>query len=159
MVVNIHKKDSQFPLVKKLNKCSGIFVSSKGKNSKKNMGKRSTQKCVKPKNLRQALDAIQEMLLDRRYSAELWDLMVSLRGPDSRDRKLKNCTTALIRTAAFPKRPCLERSVFAVKDTPELAKRRKKLFKTKAGDNHFRDHVRDSFLALGLELESVNEAS
>ena len=79
---------------------------------------------AKPKTLRQALNQIQDMLDGQSYSAELWDVIVALRGPDSRDRKIKNATTAIIRSAAFPKQPCLERSIFAHKDSEKLAQRR-----------------------------------
>jgi len=118
--------------------------------------KRNMPKCANPKTLREALDQIQEMLSGKSYSADLWDVLVALRGPDSRDRKIKNATTALIRTKAFPKRPCLERSVFAVKDTPELVARRRSLFATKLDNNHFREHVSDAFDALGLSLYEIN---
>ena len=108
------------------------------------------------RDLRRALDTIQDMLDGKSFSAELWDILVALRGPDSRDRKIKSATTALIRTAAFPKRPCLERSVFAIKDTAELARRRRSLFATKHDNAHFREHVRDAFAALGLKLGEIN---
>ena len=108
------------------------------------------------RDLRRALDTIQDMLDGKSYSAELWDILVALRGPDSRDRKIKSATTALIRTAAFPKQPCLERSVFAIKDTAELARRRRSLFATKHDNAHFREHVRDAFAALGLKISEVN---
>jgi len=113
---------------------------------------------MKPKTLREALDTIQEMLSGNSYSADLWDVLVSLRGPDSRNKKVKNATTALIRTAAFPLRPCLERSVYATRDSKELAARRKSLFATKLDNNHFREHVKDSFAALGLRIEEINES-
>ena len=108
------------------------------------------------RDLRRALDTIQDMLDGKSFSAELWDILVALRGPDSRDRKIKSATTALIRTAAFPKQPCLERSVFAIKDTAELARRRRSLFATKHDNAHFREHVRDAFAALGLKLGEIN---
>ena len=113
------------------------------------------------RDLRRALDTIQDMLDGKSYSAELWDILVALRGPDSRDRKIKSATTALIRTAAFPKRPCLERSVFAIKDTAELARRRQVLVEEnmtrQAGElPHFKEHVQDAFAALGLKLGEIN---
>jgi hypothetical protein len=110
---------------------------------------------VTPKTLRAALNQIQTMLDGRPYSAQLWDVLVALRGPDSRTRQIKNATTAVIRTSAFPKRPCLERSVYAVKDTPILAKRRKVLLRLE--QRHFREHVSDAFLALGLKMFEVNQ--
>ena len=114
-----------------------------------------TPKTPTIKTLRQALDIIQEMLDGKPYSADLWDVLVALRGPDSRDRKIKYATTAVIRSAAFPKRPCEERSIFG-KDTEELVKRRKYMFKYCTGDNHFREHVHDAFEALGLKLGEMN---
>ena len=108
-----------------------------------------------PKNLRQALDVIQEMLDRKKYSADLWDILVALRGPDSRDRSIKYATTAVIRQAAFPKRPCEDRSVFG-HDSPEYAERRRDLFHNRSDHNHFREHVRDAFIALGLNLEESN---
>jgi len=106
---------------------------------------------MKPTNLREALDAIQEMLADSRYSEDLWNVLVALRGPDSRNRRLKYATTAIIRSVAFPKRPCSALSVFGT-DSPKLARRRKKMFRSKADANHFREHVRDAFSSLDLEL-------
>jgi hypothetical protein len=109
-----------------------------------------------PNTLRDALDVLQEMLKGKSYSADLWDVIVALRGPDSRNRKVKNATTTLIRTVAFPKKPCLARSCFATKDTAEMARRRRSLFANREDQNHFREHVRDAFAALGLKLEAVN---
>jgi hypothetical protein len=111
-----------------------------------------------PRTLRSALDAIQDMLDGQEYSGELWDVLTALRGPDSRDRKVKYATTAVIRSAAFPKRPCEERSVFG-KDSDELVKRRSSLFSKKLDNNHFREHVRDAFTALGLTIGGVNVQS
>jgi len=108
-----------------------------------------------PKTLRQALDAIEEMLTDKPYSAQLWDLLASIRGPDSRNRKIKNATTCVIRSAMFPSRPCEERSIFG-QDSERLAKRRRKLFRKRKDQNHFREHVRDAFLALELSIGGVN---
>lgn len=111
-----------------------------------------------PKTLRQALDQIQEMLSGKAYSAELWDVLVALRGPDSRDRKLKHATTAVIRSAAFPKRPCEDRSVFG-KDDARYATRRKNMISKRSDNAHFREHVRDAFAALDLKLYEQNEAA
>jgi hypothetical protein len=111
---------------------------------------------MRPRTLRQALDKIQDMLDGTKYSSDLWDILVALRGPDSRDRKLKSATTALIRSAAFPKQPCLERSVFTNKDSLELARRRRELFARKLDNNHFREHASAAFAALGLKISQVN---
>ena len=108
------------------------------------------------RDLRRALDTIQDMLDGKSFSAELWDILVALRGPDSRDRKIKSATTALIRTAAFPKQPCLERSVFAIRDSRIFAARRSSLISKKLDNNHFREHVVDAFAALGLKLGEIN---
>jgi len=105
--------------------------------------------------LRQALDVIQDMLDGQPYSAELWDILVALRGPDSRDRKLKYATTAIIRSAAFPKRPREEGSIFGT-DSFLRTLRRRDMFRKKQDFNHFREHVRDAFAALGLKLGGVN---
>lgn len=106
---------------------------------------------MQPKNLRQALDYIQEMLDGKSYSMDLWNVLTALRGPDSRDRKIKYATTALIRSAAFPKRPCEDLSVFG-DDAPHLAQRRRDIRDL----NHFREHVKDAFDSLGLDWEGVN---
>lgn len=119
------------------------------------MARKSTSNFHNPKSLREALDKIQEMLNGKTYSEDLWNVLVALRGPDSRDRKIKNATTAVIRTAAFPKQPCSALSVFG-KDEPMLAARRKMLFRKKADLNHFREHVNDAFESLGLNLFEVN---
>ena len=108
-----------------------------------------------PKTLRGALDQIERLLNQQPYSGDLWDILVALRGPDSRNRKLKYATTAIIRQAAFPKRPCEDRSVFGA-DTSERAARRRSLFANREDQNHFREHVRDSFDSLGLKLFELN---
>jgi len=108
-----------------------------------------------PKTLREALDQIQEMLSGKAYSAELWDVLVALRGPDSRNRKLKHATTAVIRSVAFPKRPCEDRSIFG-KDDNRFARRRKNMFSKKSDYAHFREHIRDAFAALDLKLYEQN---
>jgi hypothetical protein len=108
-----------------------------------------------PKTLREALDQIQEMLTDKTYSAQLWDVLVALRGPDSRNRKWKYATTAIIRSAAFPKRPCEERSIYGY-DNKVLTKRRQDLFRNRKDQNHFRDHIVDAFVALDLDLYKQN---
>lgn len=110
---------------------------------------------MRPKTLRQALDQIQLMLDGQPYSAQLWDVLVALRGPDSRNRKVKYATTALIRSAAFPKRPCESRSVFG-EDSFLRTLRRRSLFAKREDANHFREHVRDAFKALGLKIGGVN---
>lgn len=106
---------------------------------------------MRPRTLRQALDFIQEMLSDRSYSLELWNVLTALRGPDSRNRKIKYATTALIRSAAFPKRPCEDLSVFGV-DSPALAERRREIHDL----NHFQEHAKDAFDALGLKWGEAN---
>lgn len=108
-----------------------------------------------PKTLRDALDQIQEMLSGKAYSAELWDVLVALRGPDSRKRKWKYATTAIIRSAAFPKRPCEERSIYGY-DNKVLTKRRRELFRGQKDQNHFREHIVDAFAALNLKLFEEN---
>ena len=108
-----------------------------------------------PRRLRRALDTIQAMLSDRSYSKELWEILTSLRGPDSRNRKIKFATTTVIRDVAFPKRPC-ENLSFFTKDSKERAARRKKLFQGKEDANHFREHVEAAFESLGLKLFETN---
>jgi hypothetical protein len=110
---------------------------------------------MRPKTLRQALDQIQDMLDGQSFSAELWDILVALRGPDSRNRKLKYATTAVIRQAAFPRRPCEERSIFG-DDSFVLTLRRREMFRKRQDHNHFREHIRDAFAALGLKFGGVN---
>ncbi len=108
-----------------------------------------------PKTLREALDRIQEMLTKQPYSADLWDILSAIRGPDSRNRSLKRAATAVIRQAAFPKRPCEDRSIYG-KDSKSLAVRRKRMFQQREDYNHFREHVRDAFKSLGLSLYEEN---
>ena len=43
---------------------------------------------MKPKTLREALNQIQDMLTGREYSEDLWNVLVALRGPDSRNKKI-----------------------------------------------------------------------
>ena len=110
---------------------------------------------AKPKNLRAALTQISDMLADRRYSEDLWAVITALRGPDSRNRKLKYATTAVIRQAAFPKKPSALLSVYSA-DSKKLAKRRIEMFANREDANHFHEHVQDAFNALGLNLDEVN---
>lgn len=110
------------------------------------------------KTLRGALNQIERMLTRQPYSADLWDILVALRGPDSRNKKLKYATTAIIRQAAFPLRPCEDRSIFGT-DTSQFAARRKAMFKNKEDNNHFREHCKDAFAALGLKNFEVNSPS
>jgi hypothetical protein len=104
---------------------------------------------MKPKTLRQALDSIQEMLTDKPYSADLWDVLVALRGPDCRNHKLKMATTAIIRDAAFPKHPTTLRSFYG-QETRETVFRREQMFKHKQNRPHFREHIQDAMDALEL---------
>jgi hypothetical protein len=108
-----------------------------------------------PKTLRAALDEIERMLTNQPYSADLWDVLSAIRGPDSRNRKLKHATTTIIRSAAFPKRPCEERSFYG-EDSAKRAEIRKRLFHSREDFNHFRQHVKAAFDALGLDLEGIN---
>ena len=108
-----------------------------------------------PKTLRGALDSIQEMLSGKPYSEDLWNILTGLRGPDSRNRKLKTATTLVIRDAAFPKHPCSALSFFG-RDRKDLAVRRKKMYAKKEDANHFREHVADAFQSLDLDLYHTN---
>jgi hypothetical protein len=95
------------------------------------------------------------MLSGKKYSMDLWNVLVALRGPDSRNRKIKYATTTLIRSTAFPKRPCEDLSVFG-SDSLLLAKRRRDLFTQWQDSNHFREHIQDAFDSLGLDIGGVN---
>jgi len=108
-----------------------------------------------PKTLRQALDCIQEMLSNKPYSADLWDVLSAIKGPDCRNHRLKIATTCIIRDAAFSNHPCEHRSFYA-KDTPQSVIRRKKMFRNKENRPHFRDHIVEAFAALGLKLGELN---
>jgi len=108
-----------------------------------------------PKTLRKALDNIQEMLTKQSYSADLWDILSAIRGPDSRNRKYKHATTTIIRSAAFPSRPCEERSFYG-EDSAKSAEIRTRLFKSGADLDHFRQHVFDAFDALDLKIFEEN---
>jgi hypothetical protein len=98
------------------------------------------------------------MLTNKAYSEDLWNILAALRGPDSRDRKIKYATTAVIRSSAFPKHPCSALSVFG-DDKDHLVSRRKQLFRTRKDANHFREHVAVAFEALGLKLYARNKLS
>lgn len=108
-----------------------------------------------PKTLRGALDQIERLLTKQPYSGDLWDVLSAIRGPDSRNRKLKHATTTIIRSAAFPNRPCEERSFYG-EDSAKRAEIRTRLFKSKGDQNHFRQHIRDAFKSLGLSLYEEN---
>jgi|SRR6266403_4262470 len=109
----------------------------------------------KPTSLRDCLGVI-EMLLRSEFGHDLWNVLTGLRGPDSRDRKLKYATTAVIRKAAFPGQPAGNLSVFK-DDSTTYAARRIDLFLSEGDTNHFREHVTDAFDSLGLELFKKNE--
>ena len=102
-----------------------------------------------PKTLRQALDAIQDMLTLKTYSEDLWDVLSALRGPDVRNHDLKMATTAVIRDAAFPNHPTTLRSFYG-KDSRKRVIRRNKMFKKRENCRHFREHVFAAFEALRL---------
>lgn len=106
---------------------------------------------MRSENLREALDCIQEMLNNHTYSADLWDVLTALRGPDCRNHKLKMATTAVIRDAAFPKHPTSLLSFYGRDDHKSFV-RRKKMFKDKENRPHFREHVASAFESLGLNL-------
>lgn len=110
---------------------------------------------MSPKTLRGALNQIQQLLTKQPYSADLWDILSAIRGPDSRNRKLKHATTTIIRSAAFPKRPCEERSFYG-EDSAKRAEIRTRIFKSKGDQNHFRQHVAAAFASLQLNLYEVN---
>jgi hypothetical protein len=108
-----------------------------------------------PKTLRGALQQIERMLDKQPYSADLWDILSAVRGPDSRKWGIKDATTTIIRSAAFPSHPCEERSFYG-EDSAEKAETRKRLFKKKQDHRHFRTHVFDAFAALQLSLYELN---
>jgi hypothetical protein len=108
-----------------------------------------------PKTLRGALNQIERMLSGRPYSGDLWDIMSCVRGPDSRNKRIKHATTTIIRSAAFPSRPCEERSFYG-EDSAKRAEIRKRLFKNKEDFNHFRQHCEAAFDALDLKLFEEN---
>src|SRR6202795_2723164 len=107
-----------------------------------------------PADLRGALDLI-VLLLRTEYGADLWNVLTALRGPDSRDRRLKYATTGVLRKAAFPGEPTEGLSVFKA-DRPEYAQRRRELFDEGLDTNHCREHVKDAFWSLGLDITRVN---
>jgi hypothetical protein len=108
-----------------------------------------------PKTLRGDLNQIERMLSGRPYSGDLWDIMSCVRGPDSRNKRIKHATTTIIRSAAFPSRPCEERSFYG-EDSAKRAEIRKRLFKNKEDFNHFRQHCEAAFDALDLKLFEEN---
>ena len=108
-----------------------------------------------PKTLRGALTQIEKMLTKKSYSADLWDILSAIRGPDTRNKKFKHATTTIIRSCAFPSRPCEERSFYG-EDSAKRAEIRTRLFKNKEDFNHFRDHCEAAFSALNLSLYEVN---
>lgn len=56
------------------------------------------------KTLREALDQIDELLVDSVIGLELWCVLTAMRGPDNQqDWKLKTEFTAPLRTMAFPR--------------------------------------------------------
>ena len=111
---------------------------------------------MKPTNLREALDQISDMLSGNDYSQDLWNVLVALRGPDSRKVWVKNATTAVIRLAAFPEMPTETASVYR-DDSTKYAAFRQEIFRAKCDTNHFREHVKDAFTALGLKLYEENK--
>jgi hypothetical protein len=108
-----------------------------------------------PRTLRGALKQVERMLTNQSYSANLWDIMSCVRGPDSRNKRIKHATTTVIRSAAFPSRPCEERSFYG-EDSAKRAEIRKRLFKNKEDFNHFRQHCEAAFDALDLRLFEEN---
>ena len=111
-----------------------------------------------PRTLRGALRQIERMLTKQSYSADLWDILSAIRGPDSRNKKFKHATTTIIRSAAFPSRPCEDRSFYG-DDSAEKAEIRTRLFKSGADLSHFRQQVFDAFVALDLKIFEENRGT
>ena len=111
-----------------------------------------------PVSLRGALRQIERMLTKQSYSADLWDILSAIRGPDSRNKTLKHATTTVIRSVAFPSRPCEERSFYS-DDSEKKSEIRKRLFKNKEDFNHYRQHISAAFDALDLSLFEENVCS
>ena len=112
---------------------------------------------AKPKTLRQALNQIQDMLDGQSYSAHLFDILSAIRGPDKRNPRLKMATTCLIRTVAFPDKPCQYRSFYSKGDSEKFARLRRRMMRDKKNHPHFREHIAAAFESLGLQIGGVNE--
>lgn len=109
-----------------------------------------------PKNLRQALDIIEELLSEHDYSSPLWDVLTALRGPDSGDDSVKYATTCVIRTAAFPSHPYGSNGSLYFSDDATKVKKRIDLLAHNGDSAHFRRHLREAFDALDLKLREEN---
>jgi hypothetical protein len=131
----------------------GMFL---GESSRRIVNIVGGRRMATPKTLRGALRQIQAMLTKQKYSADLFDILSAIRGPDKRNPRLKMATTCLIRTAAFPNKPCQYRSFYLTGDNEKLARLRRRMMRDKKNHPHFREHVRDAFGALGLQLGGVN---
>jgi hypothetical protein len=108
----------------------------------------------RPKTLRDALDIIQELLLDERFSHDLWNVLTGLRGPDSRSISIKSATTCVIRKTAFPKEPTKGLSMFHEDTVPRASYR--KTSSALIESPHFTEHACDAFASLGLVWDEVN---
>jgi hypothetical protein len=100
------------------------------------------------------LDIIQELLLDERFSHDLWNVLTGLRGPDSRSISIKSATTCVIRKVAFPKEPTKGLSMFH-EDTVARANYRLNINYV-LESKHFIEHACDAFASLGLVWDEVN---
>lgn len=87
---------------------------------------------------------------------EVWDILSALRGPDDDDLEKKLATTAILRAKVFPNgREWLETHVADIMDDCRgFVSRRLSLPKTEL--EHFVEHARMAFRALGLKWDKEN---
>lgn len=120
--------------------------------------KRQTKKAAAPRErkptLKQMLRTIDGFLCSGKAGHRLWDVLSATRGPDNSDYySLKRETTAIIRTAAFPR--------YAVKASgmldfglvpPDRVLRPSGNLWCASGPNHFTSHIASAASSLNLTV-------
>lgn len=105
--------------------------------------------------LRKMLDLIDEVLAQDTAKAEaLWNVLCAMRGPDSGVGDLKERTTVVVRTTAFPRTAKIARDSYGCCNGAQFGASQA-VFRIKKADDlskqgHFLRHVRLAADALGL---------
>lgn len=115
-----------------------------------------------PRTLADALRVVRKFYLDptipERDRVGFWAVLSALRGPDEDfvddwdSGRVKEATTAVVRWALLGAHP---NSIVVLMDSPKAAKVRCELT---SDNNHFVNHARNAFRALGLAWGTVNQS-
>jgi hypothetical protein len=94
--------------------------------------------------------------IPRNEARKLWNVLSALRGPDSTDFYLKNCTTEVIRHRLLGKRGGELCPSLVSPDDEKKRDRRRDMFQKFSQFDHFQRHARDAFKDMGMEWDKLN---